>query len=210
MKALHVLPVQVPSFALLVKRMRTHLKEADIFEIWLDQMRVKGDIAVIRSYFKKPMLGKSDSLDMLKKAVKANLDYVDLPHDLKTDSDFETMAKIKKTILIRSYHDFEKTPSRGELLKILKQMKKDGAHLFKLATKNDTREDSDRLLSLLKEPEFQEKLILAGMGEDAQYLRLEAPLQGSVFYFAPIKAEQASAPGQLTKAELLHEWGSRV
>jgi 3-dehydroquinate dehydratase type I len=204
MNSKHVLPVQEESFAMLVKRLKACVGQADIYEIWLDQMKVRGDLAVIRNYFGTPILAKSESLDLLKRAVKAGLDYIDVPHDLEVDLDFSTMAKNKGATIIRSYHNFKETPQNLE--QILKDMDAAGGQLLKIAAQNDTAEDSQRLLDLLKLPKYKDRLIIAGMGADAETIRVQAPLQGSVMYFAPLTHEEASAPGQLTKDELSLLW----
>lgn len=206
MKSKHVLPIQIESFALLVKRLKRIAKKADIIELWLDSMRVKGDLAVIHSYFKVPMMAKSDSLDFLKKGVKAGMDYVDVPVELQTDAEFETLVKNKGALVVRSYHNFEETPSNGELLELLKTMESQKADYFKIATWIKTEADSDRLLELLQHPHYKGKLIITGMGPLSRRLRIQAPLQGSLFYYAPLTEAESSAPGQLTRAELEQEW----
>lgn len=206
MKSKHVLPIQVESFALLVKRLREVKGKADVFEIWLDPMRVKGDLAVIRTHFNVPIMGKTESLDMAKRAIKSGLDYVDIPTGLWADEEMGTLLKNKPAKIIRSYHNFEMTPSEDELNKICAQMQEEKADFYKIATWIQTPEDEDRLLELLK---THENLTVTGMGPHARRIRIEAPLQGSTFYYAPLNAETASASGQLTRAELEEEWAKR-
>ncbi len=100
MKPKRVLTIHAPSFALLVKRLKLDLKKADAFEIDLDCMRVKGDLAVIQSHFKKPLIACASSLDLLKRAVTANLPYLILPHDLDLDQEFTTLLKNKGAEII--------------------------------------------------------------------------------------------------------------
>ena len=169
-------------------------------------MRVKGDLAVIQKYFKKPMIAKSDFLEMLKRGAKAGLTFVDVPHNLSTDLEFETLVKNKGTQVIRSYHNHLKTPSYDELLDILEGMVAQKAHLFKIATHLESAEDANTLLRILDATHLKERLIITGMGEHAREVRIKAPLKGSVFYYAPLDQQFASAPGQLTRAELEREW----
>jgi 3-dehydroquinate dehydratase type I len=202
----HVLPIQPESFVYLVKLIKEHYDEADVFEVWLDKMRVKGDLAVIQKHFDKPIIGKSEKLDMLKRAAKAGLTYVDVPHDLKTDLEFKTLAKNKETKVIRSYHNFEMTPPYDVLTDVLDKMKEDGADFLKIATHINNDEDEEKLFSLLKEPHFHGRLIITGMGDKSRNLRIKAPIKGSVFYYAPVNVTLATAPGQLSRAELEQEW----
>ncbi|MFA5854967.1 MAG: type I 3-dehydroquinate dehydratase [Candidatus Gracilibacteria bacterium] len=206
MKSKHVLPIQVESFAMLVKCLRATYKKADIFEVWIDRMRVKGDLKVIARTFKKPFLGKSESLDLLKRAATAGMKYVDVPHNLKIDQEFTTLVKNKGTRVIRSYHNFKKTPARAELLKILAEMDKNKPDLLKIATQVNSATDGENLLGLLTEKSYKNRLIIAGMGARARAVRVKAPLLGSVFYYAPLVKSKASASGQLTKTELEKEW----
>ncbi len=208
-KSKHVLPLQVESFALLVKRLKAVKNKADIFEIWLDQMRVKGDLTVIHVYFKVQIIGKTENLEMAKRAVKAGLDYVDIPVGLQVDEEFGTLLRNKRAQVIRSFHDFDGTPSVEELNKICAQMQSEKADFYKIACWIQSSEDSDRLLSLLERPDLNGRLIITGMGPLARDIRIQAPLKGSVMYFAPLTPETASAPGQLTQAELEAEWAKR-
>ncbi len=64
-------------------------------------MRVKGDLAVIQAYFKKPLIARSSSLDLLKRAVTAKLPYVIVPADLELDQEFTTLVKNKGAELIQ-------------------------------------------------------------------------------------------------------------
>ncbi len=209
MKSKHVLPLQVESFALLVKRLKAVKNKADIFEIWLDQMRVKGDLTVIHIYFQVQIIGKTENLEMAKRAVKAGLDYVDIPVGLEVDEEFGTLLRNKPTKVIRSFHDFDGTPSVEELNKICAQMQEEKADFYKIATWIREPADSERLLALLARPDLHDRLIVTGMGPLARDIRIQAPLKGSVMYFAPLTLETASAPGQLTQTELEAEWAKR-
>ncbi|MBU0981110.1 type I 3-dehydroquinate dehydratase [Patescibacteria group bacterium] len=206
MNSLHVLPLQPESFVMLVNQLKNHKDQADIFEIWLDTMRVKGDLAVIQKHFKKPMIAKSNSLDLLKRGAKAGFTYVDVPHNLEVDVEFQTLVKNKGTKIIRSYHNFDITPAHSELQEILIEMKGKGADFLKISTMVHSDDDSQTLLSLLHLPHYKDKLIITGLGELSREVRIKAPVYGSVFYYAPLSIEFASAPGQITKDELENEW----
>lgn len=98
---LKVLTIKTESFALLVRRLKRQINEADVFEIDLDHMRVKGDLAVIQKYFEKPMIAQSTSLDLLKRGIKSGMHYAKCPWSLETDLEFQTMLKNKGAKLIR-------------------------------------------------------------------------------------------------------------
>jgi len=191
---------------MLVKQLKKHIAHADIFEIWLDDMRVKGDIAVIQKFFKKPMMGKSENLDMIKRAVKAGLYYVDVPHDLQTDPEFDSLVKNKDVKIVRSFHDFEGTPGLQDLQQTLEEMDASGAHILKIATQVTSSADADTLMQLLELPKYKGRLVVTGMGELAREVRIHAPLKGSLFYYAPVEGIAPSASGQISKDELEREW----
>lgn len=207
MKSKHILPLKAESFVLLVNQLRLYFDQADLFEINLDLMKVKGDLAVIQDRYKKPLIAKSNSLDLLRRGVTAGMYFVDLPHDLEENLEFKNLLKNKKPKVIRSYHNFEKTPSREELIKTIEALNSKTADYIKVATQIIDDEDSDALLSLLEIPSFKGRLIITGMGEKSRRVRIEAPLKGSVFYYAPLNEKFKTAKGQLSKAELEKEWG---
>lgn len=204
MNSKHVLPLSAPSFVLLVTQLRAYIDKADIFEIHVDEMKVKGDLAVINATFKKPFIAKTNSLDLMKRAVTANMEYADIPHDFVIDMELKNLLKNKNTKVIRSYHNFEETPLNLE--EILDSLEGD---LLKISTQVNSDSDNDRLLALLDNPKYKDQLIVTGMGELARRTRIEAPLRGSVFFYAPLDERMKSAEGQLTISELEKEWGRR-
>ncbi len=95
-----VLRLNPETFALLVRQLRKFHDDADLFEIDLDNMKVKGDLRVIQNSFDKPLIGKTSSLDMAKRAAKACLPFVKIPKELTLDDEFTTLVKNKGTKLL--------------------------------------------------------------------------------------------------------------
>lgn len=100
MKSQKILELHPETFGLLIKQLRYFHDEADCFEIDLDHMRVKGDLRVIQDSFDKPLIGRTSTLDMAKRAAKAKLPYVKIPKTLKLDDEFKTLVKNKGTSLL--------------------------------------------------------------------------------------------------------------
>lgn len=100
MNSQRILELHPESFALLVKQLRHFRDEADLFEVYLDEMRVKGDLRVIQQSFSKPIIGRTTQLDMAKRAAKACLPFVRIPKDLQLDDEFTTLVKNKGTTLL--------------------------------------------------------------------------------------------------------------
>ncbi len=103
MESKRVLHLQPETFLLLVKQLRHFEKDAEIFEINLDSMRVKGDLRVIKNTFpKKEFIGISKSLDLLKAAAIAGWETLRVPSDLLLDAEFTSLVKNRGTRLLAS------------------------------------------------------------------------------------------------------------
>lgn len=100
MDSQRILKLKPESFVLLVKQLRHFHDDADLFEVDLDNMRVKGDLRVIQQSFDKPIIGCTKTLDMAKRAAKATLPFVKIPRDLELDDEFKTLVKNKGTTLL--------------------------------------------------------------------------------------------------------------
>jgi 3-dehydroquinate dehydratase-1 len=74
-----------------------------------------------------------------------------------------------------------------------------GAHIIKIATFCTTQRDALRLLSLLIDlREAGKRCVVLGMGKHGTITRVFGPQWGSEIAFAPVLADQRSAPGQIT------------
>lgn len=127
-------------------------------------------------------------------------DYVDLEiaRDEKKIRALCTAYRDSHTKVIGSYHDFEKTPSAGEMIRRLTKAKECGCDIGKLACMPQVREDVDLLLNATaqmkqQEPDFP--LITMSMGELGGASRLYGGLYGSEVSFGCAGA--GSAPGQI-------------
>ena len=110
MKEKRVINLKPETFNHLVRLLRKFKNEADQFEIDLDHMKVKGDLRVIQNSFDKPLIGSTRSLDMAKRAAKANLPFVKIPKDLPLDQEFTTLVKNKGTRLLLTENELNATP----------------------------------------------------------------------------------------------------
>ena len=94
-----------PSFALLVKQIKNLLPkvesgEIEAFEVNLDTMRVKGDLAVIYRYFNIPLIVISENPDLLRRGVKAGWPYVRIPQNMELTAEMKNLIKNKKTTIL--------------------------------------------------------------------------------------------------------------
>lgn len=109
-----------------------------------------------------------------------------------------------KTIL--SYHNYILTPDHNELRLIAEKIQGAGAHITKVSTFCSNEHDALRLMSLLLYlREAKRRCVVLGMGSHGVMTRIFGLSWGNVLVFAPVTAQDSSAPGQipLDKLELI-------
>jgi len=101
--------------------------------------------------------------------------------------------------LIVSYHDFEKTPDRGEIEEILESAKEKGADIVKVAFMGRTHSDASRVCCVLSQ--FDHPKVFMVMGEVGSFTRVVGFSFGSLltytFFGRPV------APGQIEAEKLI-------
>ena len=129
------------------------------------------------------------------KAVLPQVDTVDI--ELSSRSILkETIAeahRLKKTVIV-SYHNFKKTPSSSALVGILKQAKRAGADIVKIAAMAHSKKDM-RTLAEFTLTHAKEGLITLSMGKEGALSRILFPSLGSLLTFA--HTGHSTAPGQM-------------
>ncbi len=96
--------------------------------------------------------------------------------------------------VILSYHNYEKTPSHKDLIRLIDKLRTSGADIVKIACIANSAEDCSRVLGLY---ENHTKLVAFCMGEIGKITRLSALLLGAPFTYASIKGKEV-APGQMS------------
>ena len=109
-----------------------------------------------------------------------------------------TEAKKERKKVIVSFHDFKGTPTTTRIKTIIRNARKSGGDLAKVAFKARTAEDARRLALVLLEDKGD--LIAISMGEKGRASRVILPLLGSLLTYAAIK--RSTAPGQMKIGEL--------
>jgi len=137
----------------------------------------------------------------LMSAITYGAAYVDieLESKLRYREDLISHAHDCGTKVIISFHDFEKTPPRKRLDKIVDDCFTCGADIAKIACMAHSQRDSARLLSLLDD---DRQIIAIGMGDHGKITRISGPLLGSPFGYASLSSQNKTAPGQLGYVEL--------
>ncbi|MCR4605285.1 MAG: type I 3-dehydroquinate dehydratase [Eubacterium sp.] len=133
-------------------------------------------------------------------------DYVDIEIEKFLDGHEELIEKYnqKNIKIIGSYHDFERMPEEGFIIRKLRQIKEAGCDVGKVACfANDSNEAETMLkaTSLFKYDYPEYPVATMAMGREGYITRLYGGLYGSSVTFATIG--KASAPGQRSVEEVV-------
>ncbi|HID92071.1 TPA: type I 3-dehydroquinate dehydratase [Candidatus Peregrinibacteria bacterium] len=154
---------------------------------------------------------------LLQESVQLGAEYIDIDFEfnpellseLKQIIDTENSGKNNpeisgKTQLILSAHFFEGTPTFPALKNRVQRMQNSGADIVKIATMPKKNRD---LITILRFAEnmkkSNQKFIAMSMAQMGKISRVLIPLLGGEMMFAPLTKEEASAPGQICRDELL-------
>lgn len=131
-----------------------------------------------------------DAVDAIDVELEAILD-----DEIGTDAVLET-ARERDVAIVASAHDFEGTPSRGEMVSTLTEAGK-YADVAKLAVTAESKADTLALLSATEQlTAHGDAVATMAMGEVGSHTRAVAPVYGSRIGYAPVDPEAATAPGQ--------------
>ena len=139
-------------------------------------------------------------IEPLLHAVELGAGYIDV--EVNTPN-LENIARAikRRTKLLLSYHDLEKTPSLDDMKRIVRKQLNAGADICKVVCTALESEDNLTVLKLIKEfPEA--KIVAFAMGPLGMLSRVLCPLAGGEFTYASIEKGKESAKGQLTVNEM--------
>ncbi len=189
-----------------VESCRSLLKDLSFAEIRLDAMKVSADD--VRALFSghdnliatcRPGVGNDDERrGLLLAAVEAGASFVDVEMEsaLSLRDEIIEKARSKGCKVIVSYHNYEETPEREELLHIASRCFDAGADIAKISCMAKSARDSARLLGLLDSPK---PTVVIGMGKEGSVTRVLAPLLGSPFTYAAYAPGKEVVEGQLDR-----------
>ncbi|MBR4775773.1 MAG: 3-phosphoshikimate 1-carboxyvinyltransferase [Bacteroidales bacterium] len=146
---------------------------------------------------------ESQAPELLERAIRAGAKYVDLEMEAPAAIGRRIRQACQEwgTVLIRSYHNFENTPSREVLLSLFDRARSFGGEVVKIVTTAHSKADNDVVLSLYDAAE-PGTLVAFCMGEEGRPSRLEALRRGAPFTYACLSPEDATAAGQWTVSEM--------
>jgi 3-dehydroquinate dehydratase-1 len=187
-------------------------KPPDVFEIRLDSLardvrkwenklpRLRAPLIVTARH---PQEGGSNNLSLRE---RRDLLTRSLPYatylDVELRSAFSLrsllkLAKHKKVRSIISFHNFKSTPPLRILLAKARAAKKQGANIFKVATRTDTPVQLARLLSFITNKNIDIPLSAMGIGKLGAISRVILARAGSALVYASISA-RTNVEGQLS------------
>ena len=117
--------------------------------------------------------------------------------------DVLNVAHQNQVKVIASNHDFEKTPSKEELISRLQKMQEMGADILKIAVMPESTKDVITLLSATEEMctnYAKQPIVTMSMSKGGLISRLAGETFGSAITFGA--AKKASAPGQIPVEDL--------
>ena len=156
-------------------------------------------------------------VELLQAAISTNkIDLVDVElfTGEKYVKELVENAEVNGVYVIMSNHDFEKTPSKEEIITRICKMQELGAHIPKIAVMPNSVEDVITLLeatNTMKTDYADRPIITMSMGGRGLISRLAGESFGSSATFGA--GNQVSAPGQIpvselrTGLEILHKYG---
>lgn len=130
---------------------------------------------------------------LLRQAIVAGVEYVDLEHDIATK-----IRRYGKTKRIVSFHDFNGTSDSLE--ERYDQMRALDADIIKIVTMAQSPQDNIRLLKLVKDARIP--TIAFCMGEFGLVSRVLCGKYGAPFTYATFSSDRVLAPGQLSFDEM--------
>jgi 3-dehydroquinate dehydratase type I len=215
MKSLICVPIQAGNLNELRSAIKEAEKKADLTEVWVDRLRQPYKAKDLLILARKPLLivnkskkekglwqkGEAKRLALLDEFVKAGAGYVDIGIHTKKNLLKKLIASRRKSRIIISYHNFNRTPPLGELIKMVKKAKRLGADMVKIVTFAKKTEDNFTIFNLLKKVSQNTALTAFCMGEKGLISRILAPKLGSRISYLALNYRQKTAPGQMTVEE---------
>ena len=180
------------------------LEQVEMAEIRLDRCAL--DDAEIEELFASsdvPLIAtcrlgeEPQAPEILECAIRAGAKYVDLEMEAPAAVGRRIREACREygTVLIRSYHNFESTPSPEVLRALLERARSFGGEVVKIVTTATSEADCDRIAALYEDA-APGTLVAFCMGEAGRSSRLDALRKGAPFTYACTSAEDATAPGQ--------------
>lgn len=188
--------------------------EVEMAEIRLDGSPLSDeDIDLLFSGTDKPLIATCRispkvspqlSEHLLSLAIEAGAKYVDLELEapVQMGKRIVRLAREKGTVCIRSYHNYECTPSAEALSEFLSRCHRFGGEIAKIAVYARTADDV-RTVQTLYNDEEEGRLLAFCMGPAGVQSRIESLALGAPFTYACLTEKDATASGQMPLDEVV-------
>lgn len=207
------IPIQAKSLKQLKASVQKAARYADTLEVWIDHLPLETEPRDIIRCSSKPLVivnkpkrekGKwpgteKQRIERLKAFAVPGVMALDVGIDTNPKLIKSLVKAKKRTKVIISYHNFERTPSESLLQQKMKRGFALGADIVKIATFAQKPTDNLTVLGLLKDA--RKPLAVMCMGKHGRISRMVGPALGSHITFVARDRKSASAPGQLTVQE---------
>lgn len=211
--------IQAPTVAELLARAERAVRESALLELRLDGLKTPAaacpplreflrsspQTLVIATCRKQTYGGNfrgstEAEWGVLKAAAAAGCTMVDLEIQSAERLPASALAELRQhTNLIVSFHDYKATPA---LEPLLARMRRIPADIYKLAPTATTWRHNLELLRLVESHGGDQALVAFCMGEAGFASRILSLRSGSIFTFASLGADDATAPGQPSLEDL--------
>lgn len=189
--------------------------KADLIELRLDAL-CSSNIKPLISSAKIPVIAtnrssyegglaenEDDRIESILDAIIHGTNAVDIELSTEKERRDEVIkeAHSNEISVIISSHNFHETPSKDEIIGILRKERESGADISKVATFAQNKKDLVTVLDATNEAKYLDyPSITIAMGESGELSRLICPLLGSCITYAHVGKK--SAPGQLSIEKL--------
>ena len=186
------------------------LKTVEMAEIRLDRCALEDEeIEELFADSDVPLIAtcrlseESQAAQLLELAIRSGAKYADLEMEAPAAIGRRIREACREygTVLIRSYHNYEDTPSREVLQSLVERARTFGGEVVKIVTTATSEADNAIVAALYQEAE-PGTLVAFCMGEAGKASRLDALRHGAPFTYACLSPDDATAPGQWTWEEM--------
>ena len=141
--------------------------------------------------------------ELLELAIRSGAKYADLEMEAPAAVGRRIREACREygTVLIRSYHNYEDTPSLETLQALVERARTFGGEVVKIVTTAHSETHNATVAALYKDA-APGSLVAFCMGEAGKASRLDALRYGAPFTYACLSKEDATAPGQWTWEEM--------
>ena len=186
------------------------LKTVEMAEIRLDRCALEDEeIEALFADSDVPLIAtcrlseEPQAPELLELAIRSGAKYADLEMEAPAAVGRRIREACREygSVLIRSYHNYEDTPSLETLQALVERARTFGGEVVKIVTTATSEVDNATVAALYQDAE-PGTLVAFCMGEAGKASRLDALRYGAPFTYACLSKEDATAPGQWTWEEM--------